>query len=213
MPLISRRKLARFAVANCAVLEPSDTRRFLACARRLGFRLRVCAARCPTAIRLALEMDAESVVVGGVPEEEIEELARSRTIGLLQPASDTVLLDRRRSARALIESGAAVALASGFGLDDGPTYNMQMVISLACSEMEFSPAEAVSAATINAAHALGYGEECGSLEPGKRADVIILNTDDYRDLSYRFGINHVHMVLKNGAIIYQEGEVKHCEAQ
>jgi len=158
-------------------------------------------------------MDAESVVVGGVPEEEIEALARSRTIGLLQPASDTVLLDRRRSARALIESGAAVALASGFGLEDGPTYNMQMVISLACSEMGFSPAEAVSAATINAAHALGYGEECGSLEPGKRADVIILNTDDYRDLSYRFGINHVHMVLKNGAVIYQEGKVEHCEAQ
>jgi imidazolonepropionase len=214
MPVIWRRKLARFAVANCAALEPSDVRRFLACARRLGFRLRVGAGTSPSAIRLALEMDAASIVLDSVPEDEMDDLARSRTIALLQPATGLPSSsDRRRTARPLIESGVAVALASGFGLEDGPTYNMQMVISLACSEMGFSPAEAVSAATINAAHALGYGEECGSLDPGKRADVIILNVEDYRDLSYRFGINHVHMVLKNGAVIYQEGEVKHCYAQ
>jgi imidazolonepropionase len=70
-----------------------------------------------------------------------------------------------------------------------------------------SPAEAISAATINAAYALGCGADCGSLEPGKRADVIILNVEDYRDLSDRFGINHTHMVFKNGTAIYQEGEV------
>ena len=211
MPVISRRRLARFAVANSTAFEPSDLRRFLACARGLGFRLGVFIGNRPPAIRLAIEMEAAMVALDSIPEEEIGDLARSHTITLLQPACGSPLnLDRPRAARPLLESGAAVALASGFGLEDGPTYNMQMVISLACSKMGLTPAEAISAATINAAHALGYGEECGSLEPGKRADVIILNVEDYRDLPYRFGINHVHMVLKNGEIICQEGEVKHC---
>jgi imidazolonepropionase-like amidohydrolase len=107
----------------------------------------------------------------------------------------------------LIESGSAIALVSGFGLDDGPTYNMLMVISLASSEMGPSPAKAFSPATINAAHRLGCGAECGSFKPGKRAVVILLSIEDYRDLWRRFGIDHVHMVLKNEAVIYREGEV------
>ncbi|MBZ5596536.1 MAG: amidohydrolase family protein [Acidobacteriia bacterium] len=213
MPVIARRKLARFAVADCGAFEPPDIRRFLACARHLGFRLRVWARAGLSCVSLALEMEAASVALDGI-EEEISGLAKSRTIALLQPASGGPPgLDRRSAARTLIESGAAIALASGFGFEDGPTYNMQMVISLACSEMGLSPAEAVSAATINAAHALAYGEELGSLEPGKRADVIMLNVEDYRDLSHLFGINHVHMVLKNGEVIYQEGEVTHWDGK
>ena len=211
MPVIARRKLARFAVANCAAFEPSGMRRFLACARRLGFRLRVWARASPSAVRLALEMQAASVALDGIGREEIGDFAKSRTMALLEPASDSPL--GLNVARLLIESGSAVALASGFGLEDRPTYNMQMVLSLACAQMGLSPAEAVSAATINAAHALGCGEECGSLEPGKRADVVILNVEDYRDLTYRFGINHVHMVLKDGAVIYREGEVAHWNGE
>jgi imidazolonepropionase len=84
---------------------------------------------------------------------------------------------------------------------------MQMVISLACSELGLSQAEAISAATINGAHALGRGQRCGSLEPGKSADLLLLNVKDYREMPRQFGVNHVHMVLKNGMVVYQEGEV------
>ena len=208
IPVISRRKLARFAVGNCRAFDPDVVRRLLECARKLGYQLRVWAGMSPLAIPLAVEMGALSIALDDIGEEEVGMLARSRTIALLQPAS----LYLRRSehkppARMLIESGAAIALASGFGLEDGPTYNMQMIVSLACSEMRMSAAEAISAATINAAYALGCGADCGSLEPGKRADVIILNVEDYRDLADRFGINHTHMVFKNGTAIYQEGEV------
>jgi imidazolonepropionase len=214
MPVVWRRKLARFAVGNCGAFEPAATRRLLECARKLGFQLCVWAGSRPFAVPMAIEMEALSVALDGIAEEEIGILAASRTIALLQPAS---LFVRRSKhplpTRTLIDSGAAVALASGFGLEAGPTYNMQMVLSLACSEMGMSPAEAIAAATINAAHALASGAECGSLEPGKRADVIVLNVEDYRDLPHRFGINHVHMVFKNGTAIYQEGEVTHWDGK
>ena len=214
MPFVARRKLARFAVGDCHVFGLTAARRILECARKLGLQLRVWAGTDPSATLLAVEMEALTIALAGIGDEEIRALAGARTIALLQPAS----LFRRRTeppppARTLIDSGAAVALASGFGREDGPTYNMQMILSLACSEMGMSPAEAISAATINAAHALASGAECGSLEPGKRADVIIMNVEDYRDLSDRFGINHTHMVLKNGKTIYQEGEVTHWDGK
>jgi imidazolonepropionase len=214
MPVVWRRKLARFVVGNCGAFEPAATRRLLDCGRKLGFQLCVWAGTGPSAVPLAVEVEALSIAVDGIGDEEIRMLAASRTIALLQPASLFLRRSERQpDTRTLIESGAAIALASGFGLEDGPTYNMQMVLSLACSEMGMSPEEALSAATINAAHALGCGAECGSLEPGKRADVIILNVEDYRDLTDRFGINHVHMVFKNGTVIYQEGEVTHWEGK
>ena len=214
LPVISRRKLARFAVGNCRTFEPDVVRRLLECGRKLGFQLRVWAGTSPLAIPLAVEMEAISIALDDVGEEEVGMLARSRTIAMLQPAS--LFLQRSQHqppARMLIESGGAIALASGFGLDGGPTYNMQMIVSLACSEMRMSPAEAISAATINAAYALGCGADRGSLEPGKRADVIILNVEDYHDLPDGFGINHTHVVFKNGTVIYQEGEVTHWSSR
>ena len=173
MPLISRRKLARFVVGDCRAFELDVVRRLLECGRKLGFQLHLWAGSRPFAVPLAVEMKALSIALDNLREEEMRLLAGSRTIAQLPPASLFLRRAERQSCvRALIESGAAIALASGFGLEDGPTYNMQMVLSLACSEMGMSPAEAISAATINAAYALGCGAECGSLLPGKRADVL-----------------------------------------
>jgi imidazolonepropionase len=153
-------------------------------------------------------MRVESVVLDSMEPAGMEALARSQTMALLAPASiyhDR--LERYPAARTLVDAGAAVGLVSGFGFEECPTYNMQWVISLACAEMELSPEEAISAATINGAHAVGRGDLCGSLEPGKNADMLLLNVEDYREMPHQFGINHVHMVLKKGAIIYREGEV------
>jgi len=88
---------------------------------------------------------------------------------------------------------------------------MQMMIALACSEMGMSPA--ISAATINGACALGCADQCGSLRPGKRADLVVLNVEDYREVAHPFGVNHVRMVVKNGASVYQEGEVAGCSGR
>jgi imidazolonepropionase len=78
---------------------------------------------------------------------------------------------------------------------------MQMVLSLACTEMRMTPAEAISAATINGAHAIRSADSIGSLEPGKQADLIVLDVADYRELPYYFGVNHVRQTIKRGVIL------------
>jgi imidazolonepropionase len=84
---------------------------------------------------------------------------------------------------------------------------MQMAIALAHSHWNMSPAEAITAATINSAHALMVADRCGSLQFGKDADIIILNTSDYRDIAYHFGVNFVQCTMRQGSVVYQEGEV------
>jgi imidazolonepropionase len=205
--VISRRRLVRFADVNGGAYDPNSARKLLECARALGLGLRYTAPRAG-GVRLAVELDVASVACTHVEESEIGALRASTAVALLSPSP--AVGGREIShppARALIDGGAAVALASGFGLEQGATYNMQMVIALACAEMGMSPAEAVSAATINGAHALLCHDRTGTLEPGKDADLLMLNVEDYRDLAQQPGVNHVHMVLKNGATIYQEGQV------
>jgi imidazolonepropionase len=111
------------------------------------------------------------------------------------------------SARALIDGGAAVALASDFNPATSPTYNMQLIIALACARQCMTPAEAICAATINAACAIGYEDRAGSLEVGKPADLILLNAPDYREIPYHFGVNLVRTTMKRGVVIYQQGKV------
>ena len=208
LPVILRRKLTPFLSANCDVLDLEGIRSVLRAARELGFRLTVHAGGCALGLRTALEMQAEAVALDSLDEAGMEALAGSRTIALLAPASIYHRrLERYPAARALVDAGASISLVSGFGFERCPTYNMQMVISLACSEMGLSAEEAILAATINGAQAVGHGDRCGSIEPGKNADLLLLNVEDYREIPHQFGINHVHMVLKNGAIIYKEGEV------
>jgi len=207
LPLLARRKLAVLVSVDCEGVEELAARRILEQAHSLGFRSTIHAGASAACVNLAVEMQAAAVVLDRVAAGAIAELSVSRPVCTLLPAS---IYHRRLAyppAPALIESGAALTLASGFGFEQCPTYNMQMVISLACSEMGMSPAEAISAATINGAHAVARGHLCGSLEPSKAADLIVLNIADYRELPVQFGINHVHMVVKNGHVIYREGEV------
>jgi imidazolonepropionase len=80
---------------------------------------------------------------------------------------------------------------------------MQMVLSIACSQMKMTPAEAITAATINAAHSLGLADRIGSIEEGKQADIAIFDCPDYRQIPYFYGINHAEIVIKNGQIVFQ----------
>ena len=96
------------------------------------------------------------------------------------------------------------ALASGFSPGPCATYNMQMALSLACLQMKLTPAEAICAATVNAAHAIGRAGRIGSLVEGRQADLLLLNVADYREIPYYFGVNHVHKTLKRGMTIYDE---------
>jgi len=111
------------------------------------------------------------------------------------------------SARSLIEAGVPIALASNFNPHQTPTLNMQTVVALASMQFGLTAAEAISAATINGAHAAGCAGRAGSLELGKAADLLILNISDYHELAEQFGTNLVHLTMKHGSFIYKEGEV------
>lgn len=213
MPKIRRRKLARFADVYCdrKAFSLDEARRYLEAARRMGFELKMHAEQFSHtgAARLGVELGAVSVDhLECADAADIAALAQSNTIAVLLPGSVFHLgLDRYAPARALIDRGAAVALATDFNPGTSPTCSMQMVMALACSQMRMTPAEAISAATINAAHAAGCAAETGSLEPGKLADLIILDVPDYREIPYHFGVNLVTCTMKRGVILYRQGEI------
>ena len=106
-------------------------------------------------------------------------------------------------ARRMIEKGVKVALASDFNPGSCMTQSLPLITTIACTQMRLTPAEAVLAITIHAARAIRREKEIGSLDPGKQADVLILDIPDYRHLSYHFGINHVWKVIKKGKVVWE----------
>jgi len=213
MPRLRRQRLAAFADVYCdrGAFTPSQARHYLTWAREQGFELKVHAEQFEHtgAARMACELNATSADhLEQVDAEDAAAFGRASTIATLLPGSVFHLgLDRYAPARLLIENGAAVALATDFNPGTSPTCNIPFVLSLACTQMHMSPAEAISAATINGAHAVRRAESIGSIEPQKQADVIVLNVNDYREIPYWFGVNLVDMTIKRGAVVYRQGEV------
>jgi len=140
-------------------------------------------------------------------DEGIRMLAESEVIAVLLPAASfSLMLGRYADARKMINEGVAVAL----GTDFNPVCwveNMQFVIALACRMMRLSPAEALAAATINAAHSITRASLVGSLEVGKKADIAVFNVSNHRFLAYRFGVNLVDKVVKNGRLVVDSGRI------
>lgn len=218
LPLLRRRRLAQFADIEWSPGESRQRlfRRYLETAAQLGFGCRVHAegdglreaAALACELRVASIDHLEEIAVG-----ELGRMAASGPVITLLPGLAFHRGSRPAPARALIEAGAAVALGSNFNRSDSPMLNMQTVVSLACREMGMTPAEALVAATINGAHALGCAATAGSIQHGKPADLIVFNASDYRDLGYHSGMNLVHLTMKRGEFIYQEGDVAPLAAQ
>jgi imidazolonepropionase len=212
LPKIRKRRLARFAdIAWSGGAERQPRfHRVMERARKLGFACRVHAdeEEPAAAIRLAVGQLALSVdhLEHAVPL-DASLLSGSPTMVTLLPSTSFMQGRGNPPARSLVESGVPVVLASNYNPHFNPTLNMQSVIAMACLRMGLTAAEAVSAATINAAHALGIANQVGSIEAGKAADLVVLNARDYRDLEHSLGTNLVHTTIKNGVPIYHEGEV------
>lgn len=152
--------------------------------------------------KLAAKLGAISVdhLVATSPD-DIKQLARSDTVAVALPCTPFGLAEARYTpARAILEAGGILALATDLNPGTAWCGNMQFAIALACRYMKLTTAEAIVAATINAAAAIGRQEQVGSIEPGKQADIIVLDVPDYRHLGYRFGTNLVKMVIKKGRI-------------
>jgi imidazolonepropionase len=213
LPLVSRWKAAKFFDVFCGPegFNLLSSSHMLAAAARHGLHLKLTASNLgqSDAIRLAVQRMACGIDgLTSVEDEDADVLAASDTVATLLPGASFLRNAGPTSvARTLIDRGAAVALATGFHRSELPTHSMQMAISLAYSHWNMSPAEALTAATINAAHALMVGDYCGSLQFGKDADIVILNTSDYRDIAYHFGVNFVQCTMRRGNVVFQEGEV------
>jgi imidazolonepropionase len=185
----------------------SQSRRILERAGELGFGLKVHADEFKPlgGTRLAVELGAISADhLVCTPVEEIETLAESDTIAVSLPGTPFGLGHHEYTpARQIIEAGGALALATD--LHPGTCYceSMQFIIALACRYMQLTPAEAITAVTLNAAHALGLGDKVGSLETGKKADILVLDIPNYRHLGYRFGVNLVERTIKSGQVLYR----------
>ena len=218
LPKVRLRRLAHFAdVAWDADAEAHPhLARYLAAARGLGFACKIHAdgQRATEAITMAVEHFATSIDhLDHATTREAAMMAGADTIATLLPYPSFHRRATQAPARALIEAGVPVALASDFNPQHTPNLNMQTVVALACLQMELTPAEAISAATINGAHALGCAGRVGTLECGKSADLLILNLSDYRDMAHHFGTNMVHLTMKRGEFIYEEGSVARRTAE
>jgi imidazolonepropionase len=136
-----------------------------------------------------------------VSDSDIKELAKRDTVATLVPGANYFLgVDRYPPARKLIDAGVPVALATDYNPGSSPTSNMQLVLSLACTQMKMTPAEAIAAATINGAHALRMADRKGSVESGKDADLAVFGVRDYREIAYWFGSNLCGMTVMQGRI-------------
>ena len=205
MLTIRRRRLARFADLqwDTDMTHRPLMIRFLDAALSLGFARKIHADQhsCAGAVSLAVEYSAASIDhLEYATLEQARMLASVSTIATLLPLA-SFRGGHHAPARTLIDAGVAVALGSNFNPCQSPSLSMQTVISLACTQLGMSPAEAITAATINAAYSLKVAARVGSLETEKRADVLILNTSDYRDLAYQLGTNLVHTTIKRGEIL------------
>jgi imidazolonepropionase len=211
IPSVAAEGLARFCDVFCerGVFSVEQSRRVLEAGRAHGLAPKLHAEQKSHlgGAMLAAELRAASVDhLEYATEEDLVALGRAGTVAVLLPGAAFMLREPRDApARRLVEVGVPVALATDFNPGTCPILSIPVVVGLACLRLGLSPAEALVATTINAAHAIGLGSEAGSLEPGKRADLVILDAPSYRYLPYHFATNLVHTVVKDGRVVVEEG--------
>ena len=207
LPHVAIQRLARFADIFCEshVFTVNEARHLMARAKQLGLGLRLHAEQLTLSggARLAAELGAMTADhLEWIDDEGIGLLATARVAAVLLPGAVFNLgLARYAPARRMIEAGVSVVIATDFNPGSSPTPSMQMALAIACTQMRMRPAEAITAATVNAAYTLDLGHCVGSLEAGKQADVVIYDVADYRQVPYFFGVNHALVTVKAGRVV------------
>ena len=213
LPEIGESRLAEFCDVFCdrGAFSVVQSKRVLQAGRQWGLAPRLHAEQLSRtgAARLAILMRAASCDhLEHVNKSDIQALGKSETVATLLPGCDFHLgLKQYAPARALIEAGAIVALATDYNPGTSPTLSMPMILSLACTQLRMTPAEAITAATVNAAYSLGREKSIGSLEVGKQADIAVFEVADYREIPYYFGGNLCWMTVKRGRVIHAAEQV------
>lgn len=216
---VQKRNLAEFCdvFVEPGAFTTDEGRRIFSRAKSLGLQIKMHADefKSSNGAALAVEVGAVSADhLGAISEDGIRSLAGSQVVATLLPSTLFMLGETQYApARKLIESGAAVALASDFNPGTSATFNMQFVLTLACSQMRMTPAEAIVAATINGAAAVLRADRLGSIQPGKQADFAIYDVEDYREIPYYAAINFCVATFKRGTLIYAKDRGVRSEFQ
>lgn len=209
LPAVAREKLAEFCDVFCeeGVFSIEQSRRVLAAAQELGLKAKIHADEIVSlgGGELAAEMKAVSADhLVAVSDRGIARMAEQGTIAVLLPATTFCLMGKQYApARKMIEAGLPVALASDFNPGSSPVNSLPVVMGIACRQLKMSPAEVITAVTINAAHAIGRAAEVGSIEVGKKADLVVFAAPSFAYLPYRFGTNLVETVIKDGRVVVE----------
>jgi len=206
LPAVVEEDLAEFCDVFCeaGAFTPEQSRAVLEAGLEAGLDPKIHADELSDLGGAALAADLEAVTADHLlcaSDDGLAAMANAGTIAVLLPGTAFFLGLPYARARRMIEIGVAVAVGTDFNPGTSPTYSMPMAVALACLGMRLTPAEAIAASTINAAHAIGAAEEVGSLEAGKAADVLILDLPDYRHLPMHFGVNPVHVAIKRGQVV------------
>jgi imidazolonepropionase len=216
LPAVVRQGIARFCDVFCeqGVFSADQSRRILRAAAGLGLGLRIHADELAPSggAELAAELGCVSADhLAAASEEGVAALARAAEAGTpavatLLPATSWFLgKGHFAPARRFIDAGIPVALATDLNPGTSPTLSLPLVMSIACVEMGLTPAEALAAVTINAAHSLGLGAQIGSIEPGKQADLVVWNVPTLEQIPYWLGAHLARTVIKRGVIVSERG--------
>jgi imidazolonepropionase len=203
IPAVAKRKLAEFVDVFCdrGAFSAEETARIFAAAAAHGLAVRAHLGQLSeTRLGGLLRYRPASLDhMDYVNAADLPVLAQSDTVATFVPGANYFLgLARYPEARRLIESGVAVALATDYNPGSSPTLSMPMAMSLACTHMKMSPAEAIAAATINGAWAVRLAGRKGTVEAGRDADLAVFEVSDYREIPYWFGANHCALTIMNG---------------
>ncbi|MFX1487251.1 MAG: imidazolonepropionase [Promethearchaeota archaeon] len=210
IPEIARRGLAEYVDVFCekGYFNLEQTRRILEAGREYGMKLRNHCDWLAYSGGARLAADIGGVVSADhlifTPMEDVEALREQGTIIVFLPTSPFCYVGKYANARGIIERGAAVALATDVSAAN-LCESMQMMMTLAVLRMKMTTAEALTAATINAAHSIERGHEVGSLETGKKADIVIFDAPNHKFFAYNYGINLAEKVFKNGKLVAESG--------
>ena len=204
LPRVSAEKLAEFCDVFCerGYFDVDRSRKILSAAKNLGLSLRGHVDQLTNSggAKLMAEIGATTADhLEQTDEQGIAALQKANVQPVLLPGSVYALGSTRYPcAREMIDAGLGVVLATDFNPGSSPTPSMPMVLSLACTQMKMSPAEAITASTVNAAYSVKRGDKIGSLEPGKLANFVVFDCEDYRELAYWFGMPQTHAVYVRG---------------
>ncbi len=206
LPYIGKRKLAKYCDVFCETgyFSVEQSRRILKAAQSLGIASKLHADQFTQigASRLGAELKAVSVDhLEQLDDEGIEALKKAGCIATVLPGVSFFLHYGYPPARKIIDAGVPLAVSSNFNPGSCMSYSMPTMMTIACTQMGLTPEEAITAATLNGAAALGLSDMVGSIEVGKQADIVLYDVPDYRHIPYFFGTNHVSRVIKKGTIL------------